>query len=57
MDLVPVADEREDQQHESDQQQARGFRGINRVPMMLVRSILFGLGGEHEDIVALQNKS
>lgn len=51
MDGVPVANESENQQQESDQQQAASFLGINRVPLMLVRSIVLALSGDHRYIV------
>lgn len=40
MNLVPVADEREHQKKERDQQQPRGFRRIHRVPVMLVLGMI-----------------
>jgi cholera toxin transcriptional activator len=52
MNLVPVADEREHQKKERDQQQPRGFRRIHCVPVMLrIRMILWKWGG-HAAIVA-----
>jgi hypothetical protein len=54
MDFAPVSNEGEDQQHRSDQKQARGFGGINGVPVVPVRRVFFGLLREHVDIVALR---
>lgn len=53
MNFAPVSDEGEDQQHRSDQKQARGFGGIHGVPVVPLRSVFFGLLREHVDIVAL----
>jgi hypothetical protein len=52
MDLVPVPDECEDEQHQRNQQQPRGLRGIHRMPMMLMRVFFFGPGREHGAIVS-----
>src|SRR5580704_9425296 len=40
MDGVPVASQREDEQQEGNQQQAGSFRGINRVPLLLVGRVV-----------------
>jgi hypothetical protein len=53
VNFAPVSDEGEDQQHRSDQKQARGFGGIHGVPVVPLRSVFFGLLREHVDIVAL----
>ena len=50
MDVVPVADQRENQQQKRDQQQAGSFRGVDRVTVMLV--IVPRRGVSHADIVA-----
>lgn len=52
MDVVPVANEREDQQKKRDQQQAGSFRRVDRVALVLVRGVTVGLWGRHADIVA-----
>ena len=57
MNLMPVPNEGEDQQHKGDQQQSRSFRRIDCVPVMTADGLLFGLGGEHADIVALRGRS
>jgi hypothetical protein len=57
MNLMPVPNEGEDQQHKGDQQQSRGFRGIDCVPVMTAHGLLFGLGGKHADIVAPWGRS
>ncbi len=60
MDVVPVADQSEDQQRERDQQQTRGFRRVDRMPALPeIRSLLLGgwhanVRREHEDIVAAE---
>jgi hypothetical protein len=48
---VPVADQGEDEQQKRDQQQAGGFRGINRVPLMLVAGVVLALRIDHNHIV------
>jgi len=48
---VPVANQSEDQQQKGDQQQAGSFRGINRVPLMLVSGVVLAVGVRHESIV------
>ncbi len=50
MNDVPVANQREGEQQESDQQQTGGFRGINGVPVMLV-GIVLALSIHHDFIV------
>jgi len=49
---MPVADDREDQQQESDQQQPGGFRRIHGMLMLLVSVVGFERSN-HADIVAL----
>jgi len=34
MDLMPVSDQSKDEQHNSNQEQSSGFRGIQRMAMM-----------------------
>jgi hypothetical protein len=48
---VPVANQYEDKQKNGDEQQAGGFRRINRVPLMLMGRIVLALSVRHEDIV------
>jgi len=52
VDVVPVANDGQNQQEESDQQQPGSFGRIGRVAMLLVGVGGFG-GSDHEDIVAL----
>ena len=51
MDGVPVANQGEDQQQESNQQQAGGFRGIDCVLCMLMSRAILGFGVCHGNIV------
>lgn len=53
MNVVPVANQREDEQYERDDQQASRLRGVHGMPMVFVRGIGLGIGGRHADIVAL----
>jgi hypothetical protein len=48
---MPIANQYEDEQEQSDDQQAGGFRGINCVPLVLVGRIVLALSVRHEDIV------
>ena len=52
VDVVPVANDGQNQQEESDQQQPGSFGRIGCVAMLLVGVGGFG-GSDHEDIVAL----
>ena len=47
---MPVADQREGQKQERNQQQAGRFRGVHSV-VVLVRGIVLELRGGHVDIV------
>jgi len=51
MDDVPVANQGKGEQQESDEQQAGGFRGINRMPLMLMGRIVLALDVSHANIV------
>jgi hypothetical protein len=51
VDLVPVANQREDEQHKRDQQQPGSFRGVDGMAVMLV--IVLGSTIRHASIVAL----
>lgn len=51
VDLVPIANQGEDQQDKSDYQKTAGLRRVHHMPMMPVGGILFRLGGEHGSIV------
>jgi hypothetical protein len=51
MNGVPVTNNDENQQQKSDQQQAGGFRCINRVPVVLVGRAVLAPGMEHANIV------
>jgi len=53
MDVVPVAQDGQDQQQKRDQQQARGLGGVDRVTLVLVGVVVLGIGFRHADIVAL----
>ena len=52
MDVVPVADQRQDQEYERDHHQARGFGGVDRGSVLFV-GIALGRGRRHRAIVAL----
>ena len=41
VDVMPVANQREDQQQKRDQQQSCGFRRVDRVAVVLVRIVLW----------------
>lgn len=56
MNLVPVADQGQDQQHDGYQQQASGLGGINRMPVIAVSGMIFFWGG-HAPILALEIKN
>jgi hypothetical protein len=51
MDLMPVPDQSEDKEHEGNEQQPGGFRGIHRVAMVTMLSIVVGQWSGHADIV------
>jgi hypothetical protein len=48
---VPITNQSEDEQQESDQQQTGCFRGINRVPLMLAGGVVIALSVHHGFIV------
>src|ERR1700730_15944816 len=50
VNLVPVANQREDQQHQRNQQQSGSLRRVDRVAMMLVIVLRSAVG--HANIVA-----
>jgi hypothetical protein len=52
MDLMPVANQSQDQQHHGNKEQPRGLRGIHSMPLVPARYLLLGLCREHADIVA-----
>jgi hypothetical protein len=52
VDIAPVANHGENQQEKRDQQQTRGFCGINRARVALAGGVAVGLGYSHESIVA-----
>jgi hypothetical protein len=52
MDVVPVADQRQDQKQERDKHQSRGFGGVDRAAALFV-GIALGHGRRHRGIVAL----
>ena len=52
VNVVPVANHGQNQQQKRDQQQTRGFGGINRMPVELAGGVMVGLGCGHESIVA-----
>jgi hypothetical protein len=59
VDLAPVADQGQDQQHDRDQQQAGSLGGINRMPVMTVSGMIFvwgshGFWESHGPILALE---
>jgi len=51
MDALPVANQREDQQYEGNQEQSGCFRGVNRMAVMFVSGIATAYAG-HAYIVA-----
>jgi hypothetical protein len=51
MNVVPVANQRENQKQKRDHQQSGSFRRVDRVAAVLV--IFFGRGMGHANIVAL----
>jgi hypothetical protein len=51
MDLVPVSDESEDEQHKGNQEQPSGFRGIHRMAMVTMLGLVVGQRSGHADIV------
>ena len=51
MNGVPVPNHGEDEQQEGDQQQAGSFRGIDRVPLLLVGGIVLASNVRHHSIV------
>jgi hypothetical protein len=48
---VPVPNQSEGEQQKGNQQQAGSFRGINRVPLVLVGRIVLALRVHHDFIV------
>ena len=53
MNIVPVADQGQDQQHDGYEQQAGGLGGINRMPVIAGSGMIFFCGG-HGPILALE---
>lgn len=51
MDLVPISDQSQDKEHEGNEQQPGGFRGIYGMAMVTMRSIVVGQWSGHADIV------
>jgi hypothetical protein len=51
VDGVPIANQSEREQQKCDQQQAGSFRGINRVPAVLVVGVVLVLDVNHDCIV------
>jgi hypothetical protein len=51
VDVVPVADQRQDEQHQGDEKQAGGFGGVDRVAAVTRSVRIFWIW--HADIVAL----
>jgi len=52
MDLMPVSDQSEHEQHKGNQEQPGGFRGIHRMAMVTMLGLLFGLRRQHAPIVS-----
>ncbi len=48
---MPIADQGENQQQKGDEQQAGCFRGIDRVPAVLVGGTVLAPRGKHTSIV------
>jgi hypothetical protein len=51
MDLMPVSDQSEYEQHYGNQEQPGGFRGIHRMAMVPVLGFVVGMGRGHAGIV------
>ena len=51
MHSVPVANQSEDQQQKRNQQEARGFRGIEGAPAVLAAGVVVALSMNHDRIV------
>ena len=51
MSSVPIANQSEDQQQKRNQQEARGFRGIDRAPAVLAAGVVVALSMNHDHIV------
>ena len=54
MNLVPVADQGQDQQHDCDQQQSGGLGGIHRMPVTPFSGMVVRCWGSHGAILALE---
>ena len=54
MNFVPVADQGKDKEHDRDEQESSGLRGINRVPLMPVCGWIVADWGSHGPILALE---
>ena len=50
MDVVPVADQSENQQQKRYKKQTGSFRRVDRVTVMLGRGVSLGLGRRHADL-------
>ena len=57
MDLVPVADQRQHEQHDRDEKKSSRFGGIDGIVVMPLRGIVLGRLGGHGPIVALKSIS
>ena len=51
MDVVPVADQRQDEEYEGDEQQSHGFGSVDRAAVLFV-GLALGRGRRHGAIVA-----
>jgi len=53
VDVVPIANQGEDEQHKGDQQQSRSLGGVDGMAVVLVSRVVLRCGGGHGLIVAL----
>lgn len=54
MDLVPVTDHRQHEEHDRDEKKPRRFGGIDGMVQMPLRGVVLGRLGGHGLIVALE---
>lgn len=52
MNLVPVADQSEHEQHNRNEQKTGGLRCVDRMAVMFFGGVVVGLAGGHGPIVA-----
>jgi len=54
VDVVPIANQGQNEQKKSNEQQPGGFRRVHRVPVVLLRRVVLAFGCGHGGIVALR---